>query len=143
MATRPNLNTSASPLLRPHLGRGWAFPVKPVNGRLAMAREEEDIEQAIEIILRTAPAERVMLPGFGAGLQQFLFAPTAPSRTAAWKTWCARALVAHEARITVERVAARAAAQETNLMEIEIDYVVRRTNSSFNRVFPFYLNEAE
>ena len=47
MATRPNLNTSASPLLRPHLGRGWAFPVKPVNGRLAMAREEEDIEQAI------------------------------------------------------------------------------------------------
>lgn len=143
MATRPNLNTSASPLLRPHLGRGWAFPVKPVNGRLAMAREEEDIEQAIEIILRTAPTERVMLPGFGAGLQQFLFAPNSPVTHRRVEDVVRRTLVAHEARITVERVAARAAAQETNLMEIEIDYVVRRTNSSFNRVFPFYLNEAE
>jgi len=131
------------PLQRPHLGCGWAFPVKPVNGRLAMAREEEDIEQAIEIILRTAPRERVMRPGFGAGLQQFLFAPNSPATHRRVEVVVREALLAHEARITVERVAASAATQELNLMDIEIDYVVRRTNSSFNRVFPFYLNEVE
>ena len=111
MATRPNLNTSASPLLRPHLGRGWAFPVKPVNGRLTMAREEEDIEQAIEIILRTAPTERVMLPGFGAGLQQFLFAPNSPVTHRRVEDVVRRALVAHEARITVERLTSSRAAR--------------------------------
>ena len=36
---------------------------------------------------------------------------------------------------------ARAADGEPNLMEIEIDYVVLRSNAFYNRVFPFYLNE--
>ena len=42
-----------------------------------------------------------------------------------------------------ERVQARAADGEPNLMEIEIDYVVRRSNAFYNRVFPFYLTEAD
>jgi phage baseplate assembly protein W len=128
---------------RPHLGVGWAFPVVPVNGRLTYARYEEDVEQAVEIILRTSRGERVMLAGFGAGLRDFLFAPNSPATHRRVEEAVRRALVDHEPRITVERVAARASADEANLMEIEIDYVVRRTNTSFNRVFPFYLNEAE
>ena len=134
---------SIDPGPRPHLGVGWAFPVKPVNGRLGFARYEEDVSQAIEIILRTSPGERVMLGGFGAGLQDFLFAPNSPLTHRSVEDAVRRALVAHEPRITVERVNARAADTEPNLMEIEIDYVLRRSNASFNRVFPFYLNEAE
>lgn len=133
---------AAPPLARPHLGRGWAFPVRVVAGRLQYASEVEDIEQAIEIILRTAPGERVMLPGFGAGLQQFLFAPNSPVTHRRVEDVVRTALVSHEHRIVVERVVARASTREANLMEIEIDYVVRRTNSAYNRVFPFYLNEA-
>jgi hypothetical protein len=38
-------------------------------------------------------------------------------------------------------VAARADEAEPTLMEIDIDYVVRRSNAFYNRVFPFYLNE--
>jgi Bacteriophage baseplate protein W len=136
-------NPSLAPGPRPHLGVGWAFPVAPVNGRLAYVRYEEDVEQAIEIILRTSRGERVRLAGFGAGLRDFLFAPNSPATHRGVEDVVRRALVDHEPRITVERVAARAADSEPNLMEIEIDYVVRRTNTSFNRVFPFYLNEAE
>lgn len=135
-------SASAPMLQRPQLGRGWAFPVRPSGGRLQMAAEEEDIEQAIEIVLRTAPGERVMLPGYGAGLQQFLFAPNSAVTHRRVEQAVHDALLAHEPRITVERVSARAAGAD-GLMEIEIDYVVRRTNSAFNRVFPFYLNEAE
>lgn len=127
---------------RPFLGVGWAFPVRPVNGRLAYAHYEEDIEQAIEIILRTSPGERVMQPAFGAGLDLFLFAGNGATTHRRVEAAVRRALVDFEPRITVERVVARAAAGQPNLMEIEIDYVVRRSNAFYNRVFPFYLNEA-
>lgn len=127
---------------RPHLGIGWAFPVKPVGGKLAYARYEDDVEQAVEIILRTSPGERVMLPRYGAGLRDFLFAPNSPVTHRQVEDAVTRALTDLEPRITVERVVARAANDEPNLMEIEIDYVVRRSNAFYNRVFPFYLNEA-
>lgn len=126
---------------RPHLGVGWAFPVRPVQGRLTYARYEDDIEQAIEIILRTDPYERVMKPAFGAGLRRFLFAANSPVTHRRVEEAVRRALIDQEPRITVERVAARAAEGEPTLMEIDIDYVVRRSNAFYNRVFPFYLNE--
>jgi phage baseplate assembly protein W len=128
--------------LRPHLGVGWAFPVRPTGGRLAYVRYEDDIEQAIDIILRTSPGERVMNAAFGAGMRGFVFAPNTASTHRRVETTVRRALVDFEPRITVENVAARAADDEPNLMEIEIDYVVRRSNAFFNRVYPFYLNEA-
>jgi uncharacterized protein len=126
---------------RPHLGVGWAFPVRPVQGRLTYARYEDDIEQAIEIILRTDPYERVMKPAFGAGLRRFLFAANSPVTHRRVEEAVRRALIDQEPRITVERVAARAGEGESTLMEIDIDYVVRRSNAFYNRVFPFYLNE--
>ena len=128
---------------RDYLGVGWAFPVRPVNGRLGYARYEEDVEQAIEIILRTAPGERVMKPAFGAGLREFVFAGNGPVTHRRVEEAVRRALVDQEARITVERIQVRAGDGDPNLMEIEIDYVIRRSNAFYNRVFPFYLNEAD
>jgi phage baseplate assembly protein W len=112
-----------------------------VQGRLTYARYEDDIEQAIEIILRTDPYERVMKPAFGAGLRRFLFAANSPVTHRRVEEAVRRALIDQEPRITVERVAARADEAEPTLMEIDIDYVVRRSNAFYNRVFPFYLNE--
>ena len=50
------------------LGRGLKFPlqVDPKTGKIAMADQEEDIREAIGIILRTGQGERVMRPEFGA-----------------------------------------------------------------------------
>lgn len=127
---------------RPHLGVGWAFPVRPESGRLSYVRYEDDIEQAIDMILRTNPGERVMKPSFGAGLRRFVFAPNAAITHRQVETEVRRALIDFEPRITVERVFAQAGVTEPNLMEISIDYVVRRSNAFFNRVYPFYLNEA-
>jgi phage baseplate assembly protein W len=128
---------------RPYLGVGWAFPVRPAGGRLGYARYEEDVEQAIEIILRTNPGELVMLPTFGAGLRRFLFAPNSAVTHGRVEEAVRSALIDQEPRITVERVTALAADDEPNLMRIEIDYVVRRSNAFFNLVYPFYLNEAD
>ncbi len=124
-----------------HLGVGWAFPVKPVDGRLRWARHEDDIEQAIRIILATARGERAMLPRFGAGVRRFVFEPSSPATHRALEQAVRTALVDWEPRIDLERVAVTAGAEEPNLLLIHVDYRVRATNTYYNRVFPFYLFE--
>ena len=127
---------------RPHLGVGWNFPVRPVDGKLIYARYEDDIEQAVELILRTSPGERVMKPSLGAGLRNHVFGPNSAVTHRRVERDVREALIGQEPRITVERVEARAGPNDPNLMEIDIDYVVRRSNAFYNRVYPFYLSEA-
>ncbi len=127
---------------REHLGVGWAFPVRPIGGALTLAKYEEDVEQAIGIILETTRRERVMRPEFGAGLRSFVFDSNGPSTHRAVEAEVQRALGAFEPRITVQAVRAYPAGDKDNVLFIEIDYVVRRNNASFNLVYPFYLTEA-
>jgi phage baseplate assembly protein W len=127
---------------RAHLGVGWAFPVAPSGGRLQYVAYEEDIDQAIEIILRTAQGERVMLPAFGAGVRRQVFEPNSGPTLRALERGVREALLDWEARIDVDAVRAVADADEENLVMVHVDYTVRATNSFYNRVFPFYLVEA-
>jgi Bacteriophage baseplate protein W len=124
-----------------HLGIGWSFPVKPVGGRLQFARYEDDIEQAIQIILLTARQERPMLPDFGAGMRNFVFEPNSPRTHRAIEEDVRKSLIDWEPRINLERVEAIPDAVEPNRLLIHVDYVVRATNTFYNRVFPFYLLE--
>ena len=126
---------------KPHLGVGWAFPPKLVNGTLTYARYEEDIEQAIQIILLTSRGERVMLPEFGAGLRDFVFEPNSDATRARIEESVRKALVDWEPRIDLEQVEVTPGDEAPNLVLIHVDYVVRATNSYYNRVYPFYLLE--
>lgn len=126
---------------RAHLGRGWAFPVVPRNGRLRYAAHEEDIEQAIQIILTTTPGERVRRPGFGAGLGELVFEPNNSATHRTLETTVDEALRRWEPRIELEQVEVVADAEAFNRVLIHIDYRVRATNTFYNRVFPFYLFE--
>jgi phage baseplate assembly protein W len=132
----------ADPQHRDYLGVGWAFPVRPVGGKLTFARYEDDVEQAIGIILETTRRERIMRPGFGANLRGFVFDPNSPATHRAVESEVQRALVAWEPRITVQSVHAYPEATRSNILMIEIDYVIRRNNATFNLVYPFYLTEA-
>jgi phage baseplate assembly protein W len=124
------------------LGTGWGFPVKPVNGRLRFAAYEDDVEQAVQIILLTERGERPMLPEFGGGLRSFLFEPNSPATRHAIEHVVRNALIDWEPRIDVERVEVTSDDEQPNLLLIHVDYVVRATNSFYNRVYPFYLLEA-
>ena len=128
--------------IRPHLGTGWSFPVRPKNGRLSYVSYEEDIEQAIGIILETARNERIMRPQFGGGLNSFLFESNSSVTHQRIRESVRNALIDWEPRIDVENVSIAASPTEPNLMFITIDYAVRRSNTFYNRVYPFYLNEA-
>ena len=56
------------------LGSGLSFPLGVDHrGGIALARAEEDIEQAIGLILGTAPGERPMRPEFGCAVHDLVF----------------------------------------------------------------------
>ena len=100
------------------------------------------MEQAIGLILETTRRERIMRPDFGAGLRTFVFDSNSPATHRAVEGEVQRALATWEPRITIQSVHAYPDAGRDNVMMIEIDYVVRRNNASFNLVYPFYLTEA-
>ncbi len=58
------------------LGRGLKFPlqVDPRTGKFAMVDQEEDIREAIGIILNTMQGERIMRPYFGTNVVDYIFA---------------------------------------------------------------------
>jgi uncharacterized protein len=124
------------------LGVGWAFPpAMAADGKPAEAAYEEDIRQAIRIILGTNPGERVMRPDFGAGLSTFVFEPVNTTTMALLQTRVQTALVAWEPRIDVEAVSVTTDADERNRLLIDMTYRVRATNTVHNLVYPFYLEE--
>jgi phage baseplate assembly protein W len=124
------------------LGVGWSLPVETTAGGQAdMVQFEEDIRQAILIILLTNNGERVMRPTFGAGLNQFLFEPINPTTMASLQVRVHDALIDWEPRIDVVAVAVTASEKSTGTVLIDITYRVRATNSIGNLVYPFYLGE--
>ena len=126
---------------KPVLGVGWEFPPKLAGGSLRFARYEDDVEQAVQIILLTSRGERVMLPEFGAGLRDFVFEPNSDATRARIAESVRKALADWEPRIDLENVEVTESDEGPNVVLIHVDYVVRATNSFYNRVYPFYLLE--
>jgi hypothetical protein len=125
---------------RAFLGRGFAFPPSVAAGRVATAEYEEDIRQAIRIILGTDPGERVMRPDFGAGLRALVFEPISTHTLALAQHRVEQALILWEPRI--DRIGVKVDAQPAQgLIRIEVRYRVRSTNTFYNLVYPFYLQE--
>ena len=129
---------------RDFLGRGWAMPVAldPRTGQVAEAEYEEDIRQAIRIIVETAPGERVMRPDFGCGIHDLVFASMDSQTMQRVRSTIEDALRRYEARIEVNEITVTESRELTDgRLQIEVDYRVRRTNQVGNMVFPFYFRE--
>ena len=128
---------------RSFLGRGWAFPVDAGDADVALAAYEEDIRQAIRIILETAPGERVMRPEFGSGLQSLVFEPVNATTRSLVQHRVQEALVRWEPRIDVDEVKVSTSEMRRDRLLIDIRYRVRATNTFYNLVYPFYLQERQ
>ncbi|RZN41689.1 MAG: baseplate protein [Methanophagales archaeon ANME-1-THS] len=126
------------------LGKGWKFPVNvDTKGKIAMAQYEQDIKEAIWIILSTAKGERVMRPDFGSGIYDFVFAPISTATMGMIEASVREALTLWEPRIELLTVNVSADRAEEGKLLISIDYRVRTTNNEFNLVYPFYLKEGK
>ncbi len=125
------------------LGRGWSFPprVDAVTGRFLLCEGEEDIRQAIYIILMTRLGERQMMPDFGSNLHEYIFELPDASSMALLRSEVLDTLIRWEPRVVDLDVDVDASRIAEGRVELEISYTVRATNNPGNLVFPYYLYE--
>ena len=127
---------------RDYLGVGWKFPLQVTpGGKIAQAKYEQRIEESIYLILNTSKGERVMVPEFGCGIHDLVFAPNNAATLTVVVQTVREALVAYEPRIDVLDVNAETAPEELNLLLIRINYRIRANNALGNLVYPFYIGE--
>lgn len=108
-----------------------------------MLEREDDIASSLHVLLTTARGERIMVPQYGCNLDEFAFENLDTRMRTMMADKISSAILYHEPRIELERVEVSddpMEALEGRLM-IGITYRVRETNSRFNFVFPYYLQE--
>ncbi len=109
----------------------WPLLARPdARGRLHYPSLEESVRQSIRIILQTRPGERLMRPGFGAGLTEFLHAPNTLATRRAIRERIETALGRWEPRILLDRVEVEADAERPDRVRIEIAWRLRRSGQA-------------
>jgi Bacteriophage baseplate protein W len=124
------------------LGRGWAFPLLPgPSGGLTYVEGDQDVEQSLRIVLLTRLGERPMRPAFGSRVVEHVFAPGSTRYLGLIEQAVREAIRDWEPRVDLLEAHATTDEDDPTQVKVSIDYVVRRTNSRQNLVFPFYLGE--
>lgn len=126
------------------LGCGWGFP--PTFDRITrgveMVKDDLDIHQSLEILLSTGLGERLMLPTYGSQLQEMVFASMTTNLANQIRDFLSQAILYWEPRIEVLSITIQENATLEGRLDIDVSYLIRRTNTRSNLVFPFYLHEA-
>lgn len=118
-------------------GQGLAFPPQVgADGRLAWTSGEENVRQAIRILLLTEPGERLMREEYGCGLRAFLFEPNTPTTRQLIRERIRQAIARWEPRAAVESVEVQADPNDARVAHIQILFrlvatqVLQRLNMS-------------
>ena len=86
-------------------GRGIAFPPRiDADGRMAWSVGEDNVRDAIRILLTTRPGERLFIPDMGAGLDRMLYEPNTVSTRQSIKDRITRTLQQWEPRVALDGV---------------------------------------
>jgi uncharacterized protein len=126
------------------LGSGWSFP--PTFSRsvlgITLVSGIEDIRESLQILFSTAQGERVMLPEYGCDLWRMVFRGMTTTLTTELKDMVEQAIILWEPRIDLLSVSAVRDPDQDGLVNIDVAFTVRRTNTRSNFVYPFLLQEA-
>jgi phage baseplate assembly protein W len=126
------------------IGSGISFPLHTdQRGALALAHGVEDIEQAIAVILGTAPGERPMRPEFGCDVHDVVFDTVDAEMIGKVEVAVHRALTRWEPRIEVVGLDFDLDQVDQGKLLITISYEVLSTSRLYNLVYPFYVIPAE
>ena len=122
------------------LGKGWSFPPS-FNAQLQtveITEKEIDIEKSLQILLTTTVGERLMQPKYGCNMEELLFEPLNTSTKTIIIDKIRTSILYFEPRIDAKVITLNTQNELEGEVLVEIEYVVRATNSRFNFVFPFY-----
>ncbi|MEO6548946.1 MAG: GPW/gp25 family protein [Ferruginibacter sp.] len=125
------------------LGKGWSFPPTfiPAWQGVEMTEGVEDIQRSLQILLTTRVGERIMQPKYGCNMDEMVFEPLSTTTKTIMKDKIQTAILYFEPRIDVIAISMDTTNELEGEVLIEIEYLVRVTNSRFNFVFPYYINE--
>ena len=128
----------------PFLGTGWSFPPEfSDNGRsIATVSGSDDVRQSLEILFGTRLNERILQEEYGSSLQDFLFEEINAGILNQLRRLISEAILYHEPRVELNAVNLDVDRQIEGLILIKIDYSIPASNTRFNMVYPFYLQEA-
>lgn len=126
------------------LGTGWGFPPEfgPGGAELVTVSGVEDVHQSLAILFATRPGERPMQESFGCNLDDAMFEQIDHALVNRLTSMIHDAILRHEPRIELLDVDVTPDPADAGVLRIRLDYCVLATNSRYNMVFPFYLNEA-
>ncbi|MFT3947205.1 MAG: GPW/gp25 family protein [Agriterribacter sp.] len=129
------------------LGTGWKFPPEFNNqtGNVEMVSDYEDIKESLDILLSTSLGERRMQPDYGCNLNDYMFEALNSTLIGTIKQKVSNAILYYEPRIVAENIDVTPD-DSVDLIEgkfiISVEYYIPQTNSRFNYVYDYYLNEA-
>jgi phage baseplate assembly protein W len=126
------------------LGKGWKFPIIPDRtGTLGYIEGDDNVEQSMHILLMTELGERVMRSDFGTQAPRLVFSPGSVQYLRLLENTLREAVRDWEPRVDLTQVLAEADPVDEFKVTVSISYVVRRTNTRNNLVFPFYLGTTQ
>ncbi|MEO1032088.1 MAG: GPW/gp25 family protein [Bacteroidota bacterium] len=125
------------------LGIGWSFPptFNPHKRTVETVSDEEDIRQSLEILMSTRLGERVLLSDYGCGIHVMPFESITVTFLTKLKTIIKKAILLYEPRIDLEEIFFTSPKAEEGVINIQLQYKIRTTNSRLNYVHPFYIKE--
>ena len=102
-------------------GQGLGFPPRVgADGRLVWSEGENNVREAIRIMLMTEPGERLMREEFGGGLRQFLFEPNTVTTRQLIAERITQAIDRWEPRVSVEETRVEPDAQDSRRVSVTI-----------------------
>jgi phage baseplate assembly protein W len=126
------------------IGSGIAFPLRvDRRGSIALSHDDDDVQEAISLILSTAPGDRPMRPEFGCGVHDHIFGGVDAHTLGRLEYEIRVALDRWEPRIDVLEIDFDLSETGSGRLLIQIGYLLRATNDIRNLVYPFYLIPAE
>jgi phage baseplate assembly protein W len=112
-------------------GQGLGFPPRVgVDGRLVWSEGEQNVREAIRVILMTEPGERLMREEFGAGLRQYLFEPNTVTTRQLIVENITQAIARWEPRVSIEEVRAEPDTQDARRVSVTILFRLVATQAS-------------
>lgn len=109
-------------------GKSLGFPPRVgADGQMVWSAGEPNVRESICIILRTRPGERLLVPEFGCGLDQYLFEPLNIATLRLIQEQVKRSLQRWEPRITLDDVIVAANPDNNRAVDISIVYTLIAT----------------
>jgi phage baseplate assembly protein W len=131
------------------LGTGWSFPPEFVvdgppgqeAGRVTMTSDDADIRASLFLLFHTQMGERFLQPTYGLDMQELLFDSVSTTMRTLLEDRIRTTVLVFEPRINQVVVQVDTSEYLQGRFLIQIEYAIRTTNSRYNLVVPFALNE--